>query len=182
MTRSQGRIPAGSASEGKGAATRVPGTMNITISRVEEGYRLETKQRLAASLETVFPFFADAFKLQAITPANLRFRILSEAPIEMRSGTLIDYRLRISGVPVRWRSEITAWDPPFRFVDEQRRGPYRWWIHEHVFSEKDGETFVTDRVDYGVPGGAVVHRFLVGPAVQRIFAYRAKCLQTHFGD
>jgi ligand-binding SRPBCC domain-containing protein len=156
--------------------------MGTTIERVGEGYRLTTTQRLSRPVEAVFPFFADAFNLESITPPTLRFRILTAPPLAMRAGTVIDYRLRISGVPVRWRSEITAWEPPHRFVDEQRRGPYRWWIHEHRFHEERDETVVTDRVDYGVPGGALVHRLLVGPAVRRIFAYRAECLQSQFGD
>lgn len=110
----------------------------ITIGREGNGYRLETAQRLPRPVNDVFPFFADAFNLESITPPSLRFRILNAKPISMRAGATIDYRLRIGAVPVRWRSEITVWEPPFRFVDEQRRGPYRWWVHEHRFEEKQG--------------------------------------------
>jgi ligand-binding SRPBCC domain-containing protein len=106
-------------------------------------YTLQTRIDLAAPLSEVFPFFADAYNLERITPSFLSFKVLTPAPIEMRPGTLIDYRLRVRGAPLRWRSEITAWEPPYRFVDEQRRGPYRAWIHEHRFEERDGRTIAS---------------------------------------
>ena len=134
--------------------------------------RLESEQTISLPRSEVFPFFADALNLQAITPPWLRFRIVTPPPIVMRRGTLIDYRLRLRGVPVRWTSEITAWEPPSRFVDEQRRGPYRRWIHEHTCAEHDGQTVMCDRVDYLVPGGRLVDRLLVKRDLERIFAYR----------
>lgn len=127
--------------------------------------------------DEVFPFFADAFNLEAITPPWLRFRILTPAPIEMRQGAVIDYRLRFRGVPVQWRSEITAWDPPHRFVDEQRRGPYQRWIHEHTFETIRGGTLVRDHVDYAVPGGRLVERLFVAGDLDRIFDYRHEALR-----
>jgi len=129
----------------------------------------------------VFPFFADAFNLERITPPLLRFRVVTPRPIAMREGTRIDYRLRIHGVPVRWQSEITVWEPPFRFVDEQRRGPYQLWSHEHTFVERDGGTLCRDVVTYAAPGGPLVHRLLVGPDVRKIFAYRREALAGLFG-
>jgi ligand-binding SRPBCC domain-containing protein len=99
----------------------------------------------------------------------------------MRTGARIAYQLRIRGVPIRWESEITAWEPPHRFVDEQRRGPYRQWIHEHLFvSENDGTTIV-DNVRYSVPGGALVNCLFVAPDVRRIFEYRQRVLLERFG-
>lgn len=103
----------------------------------------------------VFSFFADAQNLQALTPPWVHFRILTTCPIKMGKGCLIDYKLRIHGLPVRWQTEITAWEPPFRFVDEQRRGPYQLWVHEHVFEDRPGGTLVLDRVRYAVLGGAI---------------------------
>lgn len=132
--------------------------------------------------EEVFPFFADAHNLERITPPLLRFRIVTPDPIEMRTGTLIDYRMRIRGLPVRWRSEITVWDPPHRFVDEQRRGPYRVWIHEHTFDEHDGGTLCHDRVRYAHLGGSLVHRFLVRPDIEKIFEHRREVLRGIFGQ
>lgn len=135
--------------------------------------------------EEVFPFFADARNLQQITPPWLSFVVLTPAPIPMRPGTLIDYRLRVHGIPIRWRSEISVWDPPHRFVDEQRRGPYRLWHHEHTFAEKEGGTLCGDVVHYAARGGLLrplVERFFVRRDVERIFAYRTQVLREMFGD
>lgn len=125
----------------------------------------------------IFPFFADARNLEAITPPWLGFSILTPGPIRMRRGTLIDYRLRLRGIPLRWRSEITAWEPTIRFVDEQRRGPYLLWVHEHGFEERNGGTLVTDHVRYAVPGGTLIHRLFVRRDVEAIFAFRRRKLQ-----
>ena len=137
---------------------------------------LETSLWLPRSVEEVFEFFSDARNLEAITPAWLKFRVLTPGMIDMLPGTLIDYELRLRVLPIRWQSEITAWDPPRRFVDEQRRGPYRKWAHEHVFSPESSGTRVIDRVTYAAPGGALVHRLLVDPDLRRIFKFRRRRL------
>jgi ligand-binding SRPBCC domain-containing protein len=142
----------------------------------------ETEQFFPRSREELFPFFADAFNLEQITPPWVRFRILTPPPIEMRVGALIDYSLRIRGVPVRWRTEITAWEPPFRFVDEQRRGPYRLWRHEHRFVEESRGVRMYDRVEYRAPGGEWLRRWLVAPDIERIFRYRREVLAVRFGS
>lgn len=140
------------------------------------GYRLTTELRLPTPLVEVFEFFSDAYNLEEITPPWLHFSVQTPAPIEMKRGALIDYRLRLHGIPIRWRTEITAWEPPFHFVDEQVRGPYRYWRHEHTFEGKDGETIAHDQVDYSVPGGALIHWLLVKSDVRRIFEYRSQIL------
>lgn len=145
-------------------------------------YRLTTELRVAASLVDVFEFFSDAFNLEAITPPWLNFRVLSEPPIAMRAGTLIDYKLRLHGLPIRWRTRITVWDPPHRFVDEQLRGPYRLWRHEHTFVGDGDETLVRDQVDYRVPGGALVHRLFVARDVRAIFSYRHEVLSRKWNE
>lgn len=99
----------------------------------------------------------------------------------MGPGTRLDYRLKLHGIPLRWQSEITLWEPPERFVDVQRRGPYRSWVHEHLFEEREQSTVVRDRVRYSVPGGALVNRFLVAPDLERVFAYRHRKLLELFG-
>jgi ligand-binding SRPBCC domain-containing protein len=130
--------------------------------------------------EQVFPFFADATNLQALTPPWLNFNIVTPPPIAMRAGTLIDYRLRVRGLPVRWRTRINVWQPPHRFVDEQLRGPYRQWIHEHTFEPRDGGTLARDIVTYAVPLDWLVHRWLVRPDIEKIFAFRSTALQQVF--
>ncbi len=124
----------------------------------------------------VFPFFADARNLEVITPPWLRFQILTPLPIEMRPGTLIDYRIRVRGIPLRWRTEITEWQPPERFVDVQARGPYRLWHHVHIFEEHEGGTRCADLVRYWPRGGAWINRWFVRRDVERIFEYRRQRL------
>ncbi len=130
--------------------------------------------------EEIFPFFADAANLEAITPPWLNFRILTPAPIAMGEGTLIDYKLRVRGLPMRWRTRIGAWEPPYRFVDEQLRGPYRQWIHEHTFTPQGGGTLVRDLVRYAVAFDFLVDRWLVRPDVEKIFQYRLEVLRRRF--
>ena len=132
--------------------------------------------------EELFSFFADAANLEALTPPWLHFQIVTPPPIAMREGALIDYRLRVHGIPLRWRTRINAWQPPYRFVDEQIRGPYRRWIHEHTFEARDGGTLVRDEVRYAVPFDFIAHRWFVLPDVEKIFGYRAEALKQRFGD
>ena len=130
--------------------------------------------------EELFPFFADAANLHAITPPWLHFRIVAPASLVLREGALIDYRLRVRGLPMRWRTRINAWQPPHRFVDEQIRGPYRLWIHEHTFEAQDGGTLARDRVCYATPFDWLVHRWLVRPDIERIFQFRGDALKQRF--
>lgn len=141
----------------------------------------QTQLWLPLPPEELFPFFADAGNLEAITPGWLNFRVVTPPPIVMEEGALIDYRLRVRGLPLRWRTRINAWEPPRRFVDEQLRGPYRFWIHEHTFEPKAGGTLVHDHVRYAVRLDWLVHRWLVRPDVERIFAFRERALRARFG-
>lgn len=128
----------------------------------------------------VFAFFANAHNLEILTPPWLNFEVLTPGPISMRPGTLIDYRIRIHGIPVRWRTEITGWQPPYQFVDEQLRGPYKLWHHTHVFEERAGGTLCTDRVRYSPRGGALMNWLFVRRDVERIFDYRRQRLVEQF--
>jgi ligand-binding SRPBCC domain-containing protein len=144
-------------------------------------FELTSEQWLPRPLAEVFDFYANAHNLQLLTPDWLRFEVQALEPIPMSKGAQIDYRLKLHGIPMRWRSEITAWEPPLRFVDFQRRGPYRFWEHEHTFAEQDDGTLVGDRVRYSVPGGALVNWLLVGRDVRRIFECRGHKLTELFG-
>ena len=141
-------------------------------------YRLTREQFVPMPLEEVFAFFADAHNLERLTPPWLNFEVLTPSPVDMRAGTLIDYRLQLHGIPVRWQSEITVWQPPHRFVDRQVSGPYRLWVHTHHLESLAEGTLVGDVVDYAVPGGALVQRLFVGPDLNRIFDYRARQLDA----
>ena len=140
-------------------------------------FHFGSEEIVPCELKQVFAFFANAHNLELLTPAWLHFEILTRGPIEMRKGTEIDYRLNLHGFPLKWRSEITVWDPPRRFVDVQRRGPYRRWVHEHQFSAQAGNTVVYDKLEYAVYGGSLVQRLFVAPDLKRIFAYRGKKLR-----
>jgi ligand-binding SRPBCC domain-containing protein len=141
---------------------------------------LERSQRLAQPAERAFAFYADALNLEAITPPWLAFRVTTAGPIEMRPGALIEYRLRLHGVPVRWRTRIAAWEPPRRFVDVQLRGPYVLWQHTHTF-EPDGPhaVIIRDRVRYALPLGPLgrlAHALFVRRDLERIFDYRERAV------
>ena len=139
-----------------------------------------TELWLPPAPEQLFPFFADAANLEGLTPPWLNFHIVTPLPVTIRAGTLIDYRLRIRGVLVRWRTRISVWQPPHRFVDEQIRGPYRQWIHEHTFEAREGGTLTRDLVRYATPFDFLGHRWLVRPDVEKIFSYRAQALANEF--
>lgn len=148
--------------------------------------RLLTRELwLPRPVPEVFAFFSDPANLEAITPPWLRFHILTPQPLEMKAGTLLDYRLRLHGIPIYWRTEISVWEPPFRFVDQQLKGPYLLWVHEHTFEEKDDGTLVRDRVDYRSPGWILeplIERWLVRPDLDRIFDFRAEKMRELLGQ
>ena len=140
-------------------------------------FHLKTEQKIEKSQDELFAFFSDAYNLAEITPSWLNFQMLTPGPIEMKVGTLIDYRLKLRGIPIRWQSEIAAWNPPHSFVDEQRHGPYRRWIHTHTFVPVPGGTLVRDEIEYAVLGGTLVQKLFVAPDIEKIFAYRSTKLK-----
>ena len=145
-------------------------------------WRLRAAQVIRVARDELFPFFADAANLGRITPREMRFEIASPTPISMREGTLIDYRIRIWGVPLRWRTLISRWAPPHEFVDTQLRGPYAEWVHTHRFTPiADGATLMEDEVHFRLPFGRL-GALLAGPLVRRqvgrIFRYRRDAISA----
>ena len=140
-------------------------------------HRLTREQRFPQPPELVWPVFADAANLQAITPEFLHFQILTELPVELVAGARLAYRIRLFGLPIRWDTEITEVVDGERFVDVQRRGPYRVWEHTHLFeADGHGGTRMTDHVDYALAGGPLaepVRRLWVARTLERIFDHRA---------
>lgn len=159
-----------------------------------EPFTIDTQQTLLAPIDRVFAFFERPENLEVITPPFLRFRITSPRPIEMRVGALIDYRLTVRAVPIRWRTEITEYDPPRRFVDVQLKGPYRLWHHTHTFERvlpsggQPERVIMRDRVLYLLPRVAIdpvatmVNALLVRPDLERVFAYRARKVAELLGQ
>jgi ligand-binding SRPBCC domain-containing protein len=146
-------------------------------------YHLERSLFIPRPRTEVFPFFADAANLERITPPFLRFHILTPPPIDMRTGTLIDYQLRLYGLPLRWRTRIEACEPPDYFIDMQLSGPYKAWHHRHDFAEVPGGTEMRDRVDYDLPFGpfgAIARALFVRRSVEQIFDHRNKIISELF--
>jgi ligand-binding SRPBCC domain-containing protein len=138
-------------------------------------YHLEREQFIPRPLEEVFAFFSDAHALEEITPAFLRFRILTPGSLVLFPGFVMDYRLRLFGVPLHWQSRIDTFEPPHRFSDVQLRGPYRRWHHMHRFTAVAGGTQMVDEVDYELPCGLlgpVAQALFVRSTLDRIFDYR----------
>ncbi len=145
---------------------------------------LEQTQTTTAALEAVFAFFSQPENLARITPPSMAFQVLTPSPIAMHRGAIIDYVVRV-GVPMRWRSLITSYEPPHRFVDEQLDGPYAFWHHTHTFRPlPGGGTELGDVVRYALPLGPLgelAHALMVRRQLQRIFAYRRAFIAAHFG-
>jgi len=147
-------------------------------------HRLQREQLLPRRIDEVIAFFAEARNLERITPPWLVFRVLTPDPIEMRVGTLIDYRLRVHGIPLSWTTRIEQWDPGVGFVDRQIAGPYRLWHHRHTFHAQGAGTVVSDVVDYALPLGPLgelAHRLLVRRDLERIFAHRHAAAARELG-
>lgn len=148
-------------------------------------YQLKREQTIPVSIEKAWDFFSSPRNLEVITPKEMGFVIKTELPEKMYSGLLIDYSVRpILGIPMPWRSEIMAVKEHVSFVDEQRRGPYKIWHHEHYFEEVEGGVKMTDIVDYKLPLGflgTIAHGLFVKKKLESIFDYRYKKVEELFG-
>lgn len=152
------------------------------ITREAGEFVLRCRIRLPRKREGIFSFFSNARNLERLTPSSVAIEVVTPEPIEMRAGALIDYRLKIHHIPVRWRTRITAWDPPNEFEDIQVRGPYRQWIHQHAFIDEGDTTLMQDTVRYRVFGGALVNWLIVERDLKKIFTYRERAIQEIFGS
>jgi ligand-binding SRPBCC domain-containing protein len=144
---------------------------------------LHKEQLIKKPIKEVFAFFEKPENLAIITPPSLGFQILTPLPIEMKDGALIDYTIRLRGIPVRWTTMVTDYDPPHKFVDVQIRGPYAFWHHTHMFKQVDDGTIMTDIVQYILPCGLLgrfVHAFSVEGQLKNIFEYRARKIEEYF--
>ena len=159
---------------------------DIRFERQPDGaWLLRASQLIPLPRARLFPFFADARNLAVITPPRMGFRIRTTEPIVMREGTLIDYTVRVAGVPVRWRTLISRWDPPTEFADEQLRGPYALWRHRHVFTAvTPGETRMDDEVLFRLPFAPLGNVALpfVKAELGRIFDYRRTAIERAIAD
>jgi ligand-binding SRPBCC domain-containing protein len=147
-------------------------------------YRLECSMFVPLPIEQVFAVFGDPRNLARITPASLGFEIVSSEP-RMRRGAEIEYRIRWAGLPLSWKTLITAYEPPNLFIDEQIRGPYRLWRHRHMFRAAEGGTEIADQVDYALPFGILgraAHALAVRRQLNGIFSYRQEALARMLGD
>ena len=147
-------------------------------------YTIQREQWVPRPLEDVFAFFSVAANLEVLTPAWLKFKILTPTPIDVSAGTHIRYRLSWHGVPLRWTTEITGWNPPHEFQDIQLSGPYKLWHHTHRFRARDGGTELSDKVEYVLPFGflgRIAHALQVRRNVAQIFDYRYDRIQQMFG-
>ena len=145
------------------------------------GYHLKAEVVVRSPIEEVFDFFSSAENLESITPPWLNFRIVTPMPIKMRTGTLLDYKIRLHMIPIHWRTEIADWKPPHKFADYQLKGPYKRWWHEHIFEDLgNGLTLVRDEVHYIPRGGSLLHKWVVKPDLKRIFIYRQQQLAKRF--
>lgn len=147
-------------------------------------HELRREQLVRAGLPEVFEFFSQARNLEVLTPDWLRFEVLMPEPVRMCEGTVIDYRLRLHGLPLRWRSRIERWEPRRTFVDRQVHGPYRIWHHRHEFEVAGSGTIVRDIVHYAMPWGPLgqlAHVLLVRRDLARIFDYRTEAVKRVLG-
>jgi ligand-binding SRPBCC domain-containing protein len=141
-------------------------------------------QVIPADIDTVFPFFESPRNLEEITPPWLRFEVVHTTDERMALGTEIEYRLRWQGLPMRWRSRISEYEPGVSFADEMLQGPYRRWYHRHLFRPVDGGIEMEDIVEYELPlgpFGRAAHALVVRRQLERIFDYRRFAVSERFG-
>jgi ligand-binding SRPBCC domain-containing protein len=161
---------------------RMNQTNNVSLGHGYMVHIFKNSMVLPYNIPDLFQFFSDAANLEKITPPQLCFHIITPTPIPMGEGTIIDYKLQLYGIPFKWTARIRSWDPPFQFIDEQIRGPYRLWIHTHRFFDLDKATRVIDEVHYGLPLWPIGEALfpLIHYMLMRIFRFRRRAIRTIF--
>ena len=152
----------------------------LSLLSFYQTFVLERQTVIDQPIDVVFSFFSDASNLEVLTPPWLNFNILTVLPIKMKTGTQINYKLKLHGIPVKWQSDIKKWDPPNKFVDEQTKGPYTKWVHTHEFTETPHGILIKDRVEYQVPGGFISNFLYVRNQLNQIFDYRQNKMLEFF--
>lgn len=155
----------------------------IQLNENMKVYSLTRSQIIKKPLREVFDFFKQPENLSEITPKSLGFKILTPLPLKMREGMIIDYTVKPMIVRIHWRTMITTYEPPYKFIDEQMLGPYTFWHHTHIFEEVDGGTKTTDEVKYVLPFGwlgRVVHALFIRKQLNSIFDYRTIVIERYF--
>jgi len=145
----------------------------------------KSEQLMPRPVEQVFDFFKRPENLDAVTPKNLGFKILTPSPIIMQKGAVIDYTIQIYGIPMQWQTLITDYNPPCSFTDTQVKGPYKTWIHTHRFSAQGDGTLMVDEVEYSIAYGLIgeMARILfVKREIEKIFNHRRKIMNQVFGE
>ena len=155
----------------------------VSFLRQPKIYTFYKEQFVPSDLDTVFEFFSRPENLEKITPSSMGFNIITPTPIDMKEGAIIDYTVKIMGVPMRWRTMITSYKKNEYFVDEQLKGPYSYWHHKHTFKEVEGGVLIIDEITYALPIQAfrlIVHPVLIKPQLNQIFNFRFQTIKDKF--
>ena len=155
----------------------------VSFLRQPKIYTFYKEQFVPSDLDTVFEFFSRPENLEKITPSSMGFNIITPTPIDMKEGAIIDYTVKIMGVPMRWRTMITSYKKNEYFVDEQLKGPYSYWHHKHTFKEVEGGVLIIDEITYALPIQAfrlIVHPGLIKPQLNQIFNFRFQTIKDKF--
>ena len=155
----------------------------VSFLRQPKNYTFYKEQFVPSDLDTVFEFFSRPENLEKITPSSMGFNIITPTPIDMKEGAIIDYTVKIMGVPMRWRTMITSYKKNEYFVDEQLKGPYSYWHHKHTFKEVEGGVLIIDEITYALPFQAfrlIVHPVLIKPQLNQIFNFRFQTIKDKF--
>ena len=143
----------------------------------------EQKQIINNKLDYIFPFFSKPENLSTITPNWLKFKIKTKPPLVMKNNAKFDYVIKFFGVPMKWTTVITDYNPPFMFEGTQTKGPYKLWVHTHSFSEENGKTIMHDCVEYDLYGGPLkylINSLFVKKSINKIFAFRKEIIKKRF--